>query len=173
MSINKIRNILNEYIVEDLSNIILEYALTNYQIEKSYIFDNMWECVKIHREIINNQESIEECTKIEEKFDKHLQEILFNKEKCTIKQLDRDLSYLLRVAIKNDMYKYLNHNFKVPINGIIRCGKCGEKNHCSNLRLSCNSSKYKYECFVCTDKSNYRYLYGKKSSIEKYLKLLG
>ena len=160
----KIVNILDDYCYPDLRNIIVDFAgITEYKIQKYILFNEMWTIIKRHREIIDDPERRIECTKLEMKFDQIFQKWMIGdmeKYKPTRKQLKRDTSYLIKLTEKERMYENMSHNFKVPLNNIIRCGVCGNKNHIDNMKYR-NKPKYKYECNYCTKRGDYiRAYYG-------------
>ena len=163
----KVINILDNYCYPDLRNIIVDFAgITEYKIQKYIAFNEMWPIIKRHREVIDDPERRIECVKLEMKFDAIFQKWMIgemDKYNPSRKQFKRDCSYLIKLASKERMYENMSHNFQVPLNNIIRCGICGNKNHIDNM-YNCNKPKYKYKCKGCINTRHLFHLYIKKHS---------
>jgi hypothetical protein len=150
----KLKEEINEYLIDDLSNIVLEYCIDEYTGKKYEIFDKIWSLIKHHREIINDNSKIQECMKIEKEFDKTIPYFFKkgnNLEGFTYKRYKRNSEYIFKLAIKEKMYKNLNPSFKNDINGMIKCGKCGRlKNICDMQKVF--KPKYNYVCYYRCNK---------------------
>ena len=143
---------LNDHLIPDVSKIVTEYiGNKEYHFRKAEIFDKMWKCVKIHREVINDGSKalpleLEFGTILNKYIDSHPSKRRYDaKFKPTRKQWNRDISYIRDIGYQNKMTKYIKYNFKIPTLGKIRCGNCGNIKEISRMTYV-GKPKYSYTC---------------------------
>ena len=144
----EIINELNNYLIPDLSEIVVDYVgKKEYHFIKAEIFNDIWSIVKRHREVKNDiSKALSLQLEFEEILDKYIKNQIPN-FKPTKKQLKRDVIYLRKLFIK-EMTKQMKYNFKIPVGGQIKCGKCGKIKRLEYM-IFVNKYKYSYICNKC------------------------
>ena len=156
-----IEECLDNYVCKDVRNTIMLYYNSDPK-HKTDIFDNIWQAIILNRE----NPSMEHKKQFHINLVKYLES-----EKSEIykrQQFIRNASYLLKLAKTYDMYQGIRFNFKTPVCGIIRCGKCGTIDLTSNLN-SVKSARYSYQCNTCRFNRTFWSNFESKKWVNRYL----